>query len=427
MQSDHPDWQGIYPRVLIIDDEVGMREGCRRALQPSGYHVDTASDAATGHKNLNARAYDVYIIDLMLQDGIGMDLMIQILERDPHSICIIITGFGSIETAMKAMRRGAYDFLAKPFTSDELLISVEQALERKRLKAIEAKSQELAREKQELERLDKVKSQLMLRLAHEVRAPIAAVQSYINLILGGYVAPDEMKPTLVRVQERLQDTLDLVADLLELSQLKRSGQQPASQAYPQDMAKILLEVSGLLAEQARQKQLDLTIDIRDRPLVVAERDHIRTIWMNLISNAIKYTPERGQISVQLRVDRDVIIGAVKDSGIGIAEADLPNLFQEFFRTDAAKATSEIGTGLGLSIVKQILDVYRGQIEVTSEPGKGSLFSFKLPLEPHLEEAPKTQGGPSPPVAAKSSTVPTLPESQSQAFILGADTPRETGT
>jgi signal transduction histidine kinase len=148
--------------------------------------------------------------------------------------------------------------------------------------------------------------------------------------------------------------------------------------------------------------------------------------MNLISNAIKYTPEKGQILVRLQVERDIIIGTVKDSGIGISEADMPNLFQEFFRTDEAKKTNEMGTGLGLSIVRQILDVYHGQIEVTSEPAKGSLFKFKIPLEAHLEELPRTQGWSSQPIANKSSSVPTLQESQSQAFILGGDAPPETG-
>jgi signal transduction histidine kinase len=391
-------------------------------LQPSGFLVDTTSGAASAREKLISQAFDVHIIDLMLPDGSGMDLMLSILERDPWAVCIIITGFGSIEMAMQAMKQGAYDFLAKPFTSDELLVSVQQALERKRLRAIEAQTEQMEREKEELERLDMVKSQLMLRLAHEVRAPIAAVQSYINLILAGYVGDDEMKPTLSRVQERLQETLDLVADLLELSQVQHVGDQRTTERCPQDVAEILLEVSGLLGEQARQKRQNLKVEIQDRPLIVAERGHIRAIWMNLLSNAIKYTPEGGHISVLLRVDNDTIIGAVKDSGIGVAEADLPNLFQEFFRTDEARAGSEMGTGLGLPIVKQILDVYRGQIEVTSETGQGSLFRFTLPLEPHPEEAPKTQVRPSVPLAIDSTGVHSLPEDQSQAFILGGEAP-----
>ncbi|MFN2168906.1 MAG: response regulator, partial [Anaerolineae bacterium] len=191
-------------RILIIDDELGMREGSRRALTPLGYAVDVAPDVTTGTKMMRAGAYDLFLLDVMLPDGSGLDLLEPILARDPLAICIIITGFGSIEVAVEAIRRGAYDFLSKPFTSDELIVAVNQGLERRHLKAIEAQAQTLTREKEDLERLDEIKSQFMLQVAHELRAPVAAVQSYLNLIRAGYVSEEEIKPTLGRVQTRLQ-------------------------------------------------------------------------------------------------------------------------------------------------------------------------------------------------------------------------------
>ena len=426
METEHEYGPDNQAKVLIIDDEAGMREGCRRALEPSGYSVETAADAATGREMLHATKYDVYIIDLMLPDGRGMDLMIHILENDPDAVCIIITGFGSVEMAIQAVRQGAYDFLSKPFTSDELIISVQQSLERRRLKAVEVESGRLARAKEQLERLDEVKSQLMLKVAHEVRAPIAAVQSYINLILAGYVTQEELKPTLTRVQERLQETLDLIADLLELSQIKQLGEQRAAKASPQDMADILQEVCALLGDQAREKRQDLEVRIQDRPLVVADRDHLRGIWMNLISNAIKYTPEGGRIKVQLRADENSVIGTVEDSGIGIGKSDLPNLFRDFFRTDEAKASGEIGTGLGLSIVKQIVEAYQGQIEVTSELGQGSRFTFTLPLEPPAQERSEAHASPSIPHPDYSADTYTPSAAQSKAFIQGKGTSSSTG-
>jgi len=421
METEFQNGPGTRAKVLIIDDEAGMREGCRRALEPSGYVVETAADVATSREMLRTREYDVYILDLMLPDGSGLDLMNPILECNPDAVCIIITGFGSIEMAIEAVGRGAYGFLSKPFTSDELLVSVEQSLERRRLKAIEVESEKLKRAKEELERLDEVKSQMMLRVAHEVRAPIAAVQSYVNLILAGYVTQEEMKPTLTRMQERLQETLDLIADLLELSHLKQAGEQHATEAGPQDMADILREVCTLLGEQAHQKRQNLEVVIRDHPLVVADRYHLRGIWMNLISNAIKYTPEGGHIAVRLLADEESVIGVVEDSGIGIGEKDLPNLFHDFFRTDEAKASGEIGTGLGLSIVKQILDAYHGQIGVTSELGQGSCFKFTLPLEPPPREHPETHSAPSTPHPDDFAGPRAQPETPLRAFILGGET------
>ena len=368
-------------KILVVDDEAGMREGCRRALSPAGYLVEAAADLTTAREMLQTKAYDTYLLDVMLPDGSGLDLLGSILENDPNAVCIIITGFGSVELAVEAVRRGAYNFLSKPFTSDELLVAVEQGLERRRLKSVEQEAEELARLKRELEQLDEVKSQLMLKVAHELRAPVAAVQSYINLITAGYVSQNEMKPTLKRVQERLQEMLDLIADLLELARLKQAGDHLVAEASPQDVAQILKEVCDLFREQAQEKRQSFQLDIMDHPVMMANRDHLKQIWTNLISNAIKYTPEGGRVAVTLQANNDKVIGVVEDTGMGIAQEDIPNLFQEFFRTDQAKASGAIGTGLGLSIVKQIVDSYGGELKVTSRPGQGTRFTFVLPSQP----------------------------------------------
>jgi len=410
-------------KLLIVDDEVGMREGCRRALSPAGYAVQAAADLASARELLATQSYDTYLLDLMLPDGSGLDLLAEILAKDRNAVCIIITGFGSIETAVEAVRRGAYNFLSKPFTSDELLMAVEQGLEHRRLKAIEQEAEDLVQAKQELERLDEAKSQLMLKVAHELRAPVAAVQSYINLITAGYVAQNEMKPTLKRVQERLQQMLDLIADLLELARLKQARDQTIAQASPQDVAQILKEVCDLLRELAQEKRQSFQLDIARHPVMTANRDHLKQIWTNLISNAIKYTPEGGRIAVTLQGDDQKVIGVVEDTGIGIAEKDLPHLFHEFFRTDEAKASGAIGTGLGLSIVKQIVDSYGGEIKVTSRPGQGTRFTFVLPTQPPPppEPGPPPQRQPTP-----SAFQQGQPRTHAQGIIFGDEPGREGG-
>lgn len=409
-------------RILVIDDEAGMREGCRRALTPSGYMVDAAPNVATSLDLIRTKEYDLYLIDVMLPDGSGLDLIDPILDQDPSAICVIITGFGSIEMAVEAVRRGAYDFLSKPFTSDELIVAVNQGLERRHLKRVEAEAEALAEAKAELEKLDEAKSQLMLKVAHELRAPAAAVQSYVNLILAGYVSEDEMKSTLTRVQERLQEMLDLTSDLLELARLKQAKEQVADRASPQDMANILQEVYEAFRDQAEEKRQSFQLEILDHPTIRADRDHLKHIWTNLISNAIKYTPEGGRISVRLETGDNhppSLLGVVEDSGIGIAENDISNLFQDFYRTDEAKASQEIGTGLGLSIVKQIVDSYGGKVGVTSRLGQGSRFTFILPLEPLFETPdqkrihPEASNG-------RAAGRQFHPMPRTRAFILGSD-------
>ncbi len=389
-------------RILVVDDEPGMREGCRRVLTSIQHEVDVAENLAGARQQIAQNSYDLVLIDVMMPDGNGIDLMRPIHERDPDTICIVITGYASVETAVDAVKQGAYDFISKPFSSDQLIFAVNQGLERRRLRheaaqldACRRRADELAESKAELEKLERVKSQFMLTVAHELRAPVAAIQSYLNLILADYVSDAELKPTLTRAHRRLQELLDLIADLLELARLKQARDLAPAEAKPQPVADILEEVVELLREQAHQKAQKLHVAVRARPEIVGARSHMRQIWMNLISNAIKYTPRHGKVSVRLDVSDGQAVGVVEDSGIGIAAEDLPCLFQEFYRTEQAKASGEIGTGLGLAIVKQITTAYGGDIQVSSTLGKGTRFTVTLPLERQAEPAepePPAPGG-----------------------------------
>lgn len=377
----------LQAQILVVDDELGMREGCRRVLSPLYHTVDTAENVAAALEAIRSKGYDLVLLDVMMPDGSGLDLCDPIHERDADAICIVITGYATIELAVDAVKRGAYDFLSKPFTSDQLLVAVKQGLERRRLRretaeldACRRRADDLARAKSEIEKLERTKSQFMLTVAHELRAPAAAVQSYVNLILNGYINGPELHDTMTRIQHRLQELLDLIADLLQLAHLKEAKDAPSPTLSPQPVADILEEVAGLMQEQSRQKNQHLDVQILARPMLAATRDHIRQVWMNLISNAIKYTPAGGHVKVRLEADGQGITGNVTDTGIGIAEADLPNLFREFFRTDQAKATGEIGTGLGLAILKQIIDSYGGTIDVQSRLGRGTSITFSLPFE-----------------------------------------------
>ena len=175
----------------------------------------------------------------------------------------------------------------------------------------------------------------------------------------------------------------------------------------------------LLREQAHEKKQSFELDILDHPIINADRDHLKQIWTNLVSNAIKYTPVGGRIAVRLQTDDDCLIGVVEDSGIGITEQDQQHLFQEFFRSDQAKASGEIGTGLGLSIVKQIVDSYQGQIKVTSKSGQGSRFTFILPLQPQRGESAE-QTGDSTRQTKDRIHQTKQPSTHTQRLILGQD-------
>ena len=317
------------------------------------HNVDTAESTAAALDLISRASYDLVLLDVMMPDGNGLDLVRPIQQRDPDTICIVITGYATVEMAVQAVKQGAYDFISKPFSSEQLMLAVNQGLERRRLRrqaaeleACRLRADGLGRAELELEKQEQIKSHFMLTVAHELRAPVAAIQSYLNLVLAGYVSEADLKPTLSRAQRRLQELLNLIADLLELARLKQAQEMTSAQTSPQPMANTLEEVVNLLREQAQQKRQTLNASILARPMIMASASHLRQIWMNLISNAVKYTPPGGAIDVKLDADRARLTGMVQDTGIGIEQRDLPRLFQEFFRSDRPRPAARSVPALG---------------------------------------------------------------------------------
>ena len=213
--------------ILVIDDEPGIREGCKRALTPQGFFVDTAEDADQGLSKIRTGHFELALIDVMMPGTSGIDLISLIHEHDPDVVCVIITGYATVELAVAAIKRGAYDFLTKPFTTDDLSLVVDQGLERRRLslearrlQSIEVEAQRLMEEKQRLEELDRAKVAFIRLVTHELQAPISAITTYLDLILNNYIPQDQQGEYLRRAQERAKEQLDLISDLLEFGRLK---------------------------------------------------------------------------------------------------------------------------------------------------------------------------------------------------------------
>jgi signal transduction histidine kinase len=372
-------------RILVIDDETGIREGCRRALTPQGHFVDTAENGQEALQRVRAGNFDLALIDVMMPDISGIDLIASIHQHDPEIVCVIITGYATVELAVRAIKQGAYDFLTKPFTTDDLLLVVDQGLERRRLsletrrlQAIEAQAKQLAEEKARLEELDRAKVAFIRLVTHELQAPISAISTYLDLILNEYIPPEQQREYLERSQERAKEQLDLIADLLEFGRLKEAKSTGVPEIVQVDQ--VLRMVIDGLESQAHEKKLVIDTDIAPGlGPVFMPAGQVKSVWTNLVSNAIKYTPENGSIAILLCQQDKEVLGQVKDTGIGIPEEAKASLFTEFFRAKNAKDLNLPGTGLGLAIVKQIIENAGGRIWVESEVGKGSTFSFVLPV------------------------------------------------
>ena len=380
--------------ILVIDDEMGIREGCQRALSPLGHKVFLAENAEAGLRIFQEEPVALVLLDIMMPGTNGLEVLDQIRTIDADAVVIIITGYATVELAIQAIKRGAYDFLSKPFDASTLQLAVDQGLERhglgiesRRLRKMEEEAERLSREKEELQRLNQLKSQFTLLVAHELRAPVAAIQSYLKLILEGYVSQDRFTEIIAKAERRAGQQLALIGDLLDLARIT-GGPLREDEVSTVDLVAVLLETRDMMQAAADEKQLTLGFQIADGiPPVRATLKHIHQLWTNLLSNGIKYTPAGGRVTVRVDARDGVVTGSVQDTGIGIAEEDLPKIFHDFYRTRNAKEFEQMGTGLGLSIVKAIMEVYGGDISVESELGVGSTFTFHLPVASPSPAAP----------------------------------------
>ncbi len=257
---------------------------------------------------------------------------------------------------------------------------------------------ENARSYGDLQALDNERVWFARTTHHQLRSPLAAVQSALDAFTFAGPATDAQKDLLARARRRIQDAFDLIRDLLDLAAAQRIEGREAPEAVRLDFA--LERTLGTIRERCRAKGLafDLDLDVADWR-VPAEPADLERIFANLLDNAVKYTRE-GRVTCRASAREGWLEAVVEDSGIGIEPADLDRVFDSFFRSASAKATGEIGTGLGLAIVRQLVGKLGGRVAVDSTPGRGTRFTLRLPAV----AAPSGEGGT--PAAPRRDAAPT---------------------
>ena len=484
-------------KILVIDDEAVMRDGCCRILTKEGCEVLTAANGEEGLAAIegDSQGFAVVLLDLKMPGMGGMAVLEQAREVNPALLIVVITGYATVDAAVEAMKKGAYDFIAKPFAPDQLRLVVKRALEKKRLelvaeelraeaarslrdvamekgkvrtivncmadgilvtdkdgrvvltnpaagrmlgietiaslakplreavghkKLIEAVEGVLELTKPEvtiisqemrirdslirahtaavtseegdvlgtvtvledmtyLLELDRMKGDFIAMVSHELRSPISAIAQNINLILEGLVGKttEKQRNLLLRAKERSKGLIDLIGDLLEISKIE-AGMAIQRKGTLQ-LEEVARKVMELMEGEAQAKRISLTAKIDfSLPPVLGDKDSLEGVFTNLVSNAIKYTPDGGKVVIEVCPAGDYVKTVVKDTGIGISQEDLPRIFDKFSRIKSEKTRGIIGTGLGLSIVKGIVEAHLGSISVESEEGKGTIVTILLP-------------------------------------------------
>jgi signal transduction histidine kinase len=356
--------------ILVIDDEEVVRDSCSQVLIKEGYQTETAGDGETGLQKIREVKPDLVLVDLKMPGVCGMEVLKKIRDIDPDIITVVNTGFATIDSAVDSMKEGAYDFLPKPFTPDELRLIIKRGLEKRKL-ALEAAT--LREEKKRME------ENFITMVSHELRTPLVDIQQYFEVILGGIVGEVaiKQKEMLGRVRERIDALLKLIKDWLDMTRIKAG--EVVKKFEPLDISSILKDAISFARPQAEMMKITLEIDApASLKKVKGDKESLKMIFTNLISNGIKFNHEGGSVLIKVKEQDDHMVIEVSDTGIGIIKEDLPFIFDEFFRVKSDKTRNIAGTGLGLSIVKKIAEAHSGSIKVKSELGKGSTFFVILP-------------------------------------------------
>jgi two-component system phosphate regulon sensor histidine kinase PhoR len=230
----------------------------------------------------------------------------------------------------------------------------------------------------ELKRLEKIRRDFVANVSHELRTPVTVIKGYAETLLSGALVtdPERSGSFLEKINRHAERLSSLVDDLLVLSELESGVDRPEPPPVP--IGPAIEHVCALLEEKAAAKGIAIHRQTGgETGQVIADRAKLEQVLLNLLDNAVKYTPEGGSITISTSEEEGMLKVDVRDTGIGIPEKDLPRIFERFYRVDAARSREQGGTGLGLAIVKHIVQQYSGSVSVESVPGKGSTFSFTL--------------------------------------------------
>lgn len=365
------------PKILIIDDEEIVIDSCTHILANSGYQIFTANNGTKGLETLEQENPDLVFVDLKMPGLSGIEVLEKIQEYDSTIVPIVITGFATVSSAVEAMKKGAYDFLPKPFTPDEMRLIAKRALD-KRVLVLETIA--LRREKEML------REQFAAIVSHELKSPLGAVQQSMYGLTSDLSdrLSEEQKSKILRLQSRIGDLIKLVNTLLRAISIDISTIRDNFE--PTSIFESISKAIESVQQHAVRKDINIETSVQEGiSLVNGNEVTLTEALVNIIGNSVKYTQMGGNIKINAKENTDNIIIEIKDNGVGISTDDLPYIFDAFY-VGKTKLENEQRSGVGLAITKRIIEAHDGSIMVDSEQGKGSTFVIQLPALKKVNQA-----------------------------------------
>ena len=375
-------------RLLVVDDDVSVMTALCDTLRDEGYRVTGFASGAEGLAALRKDHFDLVLTDLMMPKMDGIAFLHDALAIDPALVAIVMTGHGSIPTAVNAMKTGAIDYVLKPIKLTALLPALERALTVRRLRAKNVELEDRVRRRTaELELANRDLEGFSSSISHELRTPLRTITGFTEILLDQHA--DHLSPEVRHLVELTRAGADEMTQMIDgLLALSRFGRQAI---LPETV-----ELEPLCRNVFKELERDHAgrhVELRINPLPIAYGDRmlLRQVLINLISNALKYTRPRALATIELGVtatNADATpVFFVRDNGVGFdlhAAEHVFGVFQRFHR-----ASEFEGTGVGLATVRRIIERHGGRIWAETAPDAGATFFFTLPLASGRESDAKS--------------------------------------
>jgi two-component system sensor histidine kinase/response regulator len=351
--------------ILVVDDNENNRLLIRTLFDDPGYRVLEAADGPAGLALAHAERPDCILLDLAMPQMGGFEVL-ERLQGDPRTreipVIILTATDDSLEAMERGLRGGAVDYITKPISPRRVAIRVRGAVERRRL----------------LQELGELRAGFTSMLVHDLRGPLAVINGYTELLEQGVAGPvtEKQERYLRGIRESSKRLLGFIAEILDVSKLEAG--RLSLDPRPMDLGALIAEVGELFTPVAQDKGITLDVQCAERlEPVWADPSRVEQVLVNLLGNALKFTPGGGSIAVTVAEHGTEVEVGVTDTGPGISPGELPLLFEKFTQTTSGRSSSQ-GTGLGLVICRHLVEAHGGRIWAESELGKGSRFAFRLP-------------------------------------------------
>ncbi len=372
-------------RVLIVDDDEDLAESMADLLIARGYEVETANSARRAREIAQGFQMHVALLDIRLGRDSGLDVIGMLKKQNPDLVCIMATGYAETETAITAIRLGAFDYLRKPLHPSEVFAVLDRCFEKIEIEQkARAAFRAMRKAKENAESADRTKTEFLAAMSHELRTPLHSIIGFAEVLISqafGKLGDDRYVDYAGSIRESGMHLLEIINDILEIAKAE-AGKLDLREGLI-DIVDVVGTAVRLIGPQAQAGKLKLETSIAPSvPTLYGDEQKVKQILLNLLSNAVKFTPKHGTVTVSAGQDEDTkgIFITVRDTGIGIATDDIPKALAPFSQVESELSRGYPGTGLGLSLSAVMVELHGGTLTLESEVGKGTTVTVRFPPE-----------------------------------------------